>query len=324
MENLTFHFTGKLADEHMMNFYEAARFQYAASRLIVKLAQFRNDGKFTQKITSKSNKNIFLATQEDGSFDIGLIMPIVQSAQEAFISVPISTLLAYVFERIFGKTNDNDIVDALNAHASVVDNIGKISEGVSGNLSKALDIIRNDQEIKESLYSENRELLERRIAELERDAELVSGRGQLSRIDGVREQKLISMAAPLVSEMATALRKSADTLEIKYSKNGEDKRRILYMNQEMAHEIELATVDKDISLLLVNIVQYNKESGWGKLRAKIGSGIISFNVPSDIKDRMQQVILSAMDEDEIYIQAYFVRDRSGEPIRLIITGLIDL
>jgi hypothetical protein len=48
-ETLTFHFEGALADSHRMNFYESARFQYAAARLMVKLAQFRQRGRFVKK-----------------------------------------------------------------------------------------------------------------------------------------------------------------------------------------------------------------------------------------------------------------------------------
>jgi hypothetical protein len=59
-EKLTFHFEGGLADEHKLDFYEAARFQYAAARLVVKLSQFRARGNFVKKITNTSNQDIVL------------------------------------------------------------------------------------------------------------------------------------------------------------------------------------------------------------------------------------------------------------------------
>lgn len=102
-ENLVFHFRGSLADEHRLNFYEAARFQYAAARLAVKLAQFRSTGRFSQKITNNSNKDILLTTSKDGSFDISILIPLLPVAQEIFVNVPVSHLMSYVFERMIGK-----------------------------------------------------------------------------------------------------------------------------------------------------------------------------------------------------------------------------
>ena len=51
LERIRFHFEGGLSDHHHMNFYEAARFQYAAARLTAKLMQFRVHGRFTKRIT---------------------------------------------------------------------------------------------------------------------------------------------------------------------------------------------------------------------------------------------------------------------------------
>jgi len=94
--------------------------------------------------------------------------------------------------------------------------------------------------------------------------------------------------------------------------------------EHVTHEIELARVDKDITPLLVDIVQYNKETGWGKLRTKISNHPLSFSVPSDRKSSMQKQLLDAMDANETYIQTYIVRDKANEPIRFIIVGILEL
>jgi len=52
-EEIAFTFDGKIASQHRMDFYEAARFQYSASRLLVKLDYFRKNGEFPKKITYK-------------------------------------------------------------------------------------------------------------------------------------------------------------------------------------------------------------------------------------------------------------------------------
>jgi hypothetical protein len=58
MDQLLFHFQGGLADQNRMDFYEAARFQYAAARLSVKLDQFRRTGRFSKRVTESSRTNI--------------------------------------------------------------------------------------------------------------------------------------------------------------------------------------------------------------------------------------------------------------------------
>lgn len=322
-ERITFHFEGAMADNHTLNFYEAARFQYAAARLVVKLAQFRSRGNFVKKITNTSNQEVVLETHKDGSFDISILVPVLMVAQETFISVSITSLMSYIFERIVGKTSNSDIATALNTHEAVVKQIGHIDDNNTELINRALDIIQSDQIIKEDLHAKQRELLERRIAELTRERDMNSVSTQIGRIDGAREQKLISMASPLVSEMATALRRSADTLEI-VSEVGQtvNPQRILYLNQRMAEEIEVSAVDKDITAILGDIIQYNKETGWGKARLAISEQPLSFNIPSDIKGRLQNQLLMAMGRDKVYLQTYIVRDKASDPIRLIVVGII--
>ena len=321
-EKLTFHFEGSLADQHTLNFYEAARFQYAAARLIVKLTQFRSNGNFVQKITNNSNKDILLKTQKDGSFDISILIPIAMAAQEAFVSTSVTKLMSYVFERIVGKTSNSDVATALNSNAQIVEAIGKIDDNNTETINRALDIIQTDQRIKENLHAETKELLERRIAELTREQEMVQAQTQLSRIDAPREQKLIAMAAPLISEMATVLRRSANTLEIVNDTDVNSPRRILFLNRKMAEEIELSVVDQSITPILGDIIQYNKETGWGKTRLQISDSPLSFNVPSDIKEGLQSKILAAMGRDKIYLQTYIVRNKIAEPVRLIVVGVL--
>ncbi len=323
-QRITFHFEGSLADDHALNFYEAARFQYAAARLIVKLEQFRSKGSFVQKITNNSNQEILLQTQRDGSFDITVLVPILNAAKDSFLHVSIPNLMSYVFERIIGKTSDSDVAKALNTQDKVVEEFGRISENNTEILGKALDIIAKDQDTKDRMSREMTDVLSRRIAELTREKELQSSQVEIARIDTVREQRLIAMSAPLVSEMATALRRSADTLEVISDDDTSAPNNILFLNRAMATEIELSTVDKDITPILVDIIQYNKETGWGKARMKEVQSLLSFNVPSDMKSRIQPMLLSAMDRDKVYIQTYIVRNKVREPTRLIIVGILPL
>ena len=319
-ENIRFHFSGALADHHTLNFYEAARFQYAAARLIIKLAQFQETGRFSKRVTDRKNKDILLKAHREGSFEIDLLAEAVKAGAAAFISVPLTVLLTYVFERIFGKTSDDEILGVLNAQKDLVAKIGEIKANDNDAINNALEIIKNDQKIKEKMRVDERDLLQRRISELERERDLALYRGELSKIDDAREQKLISMSAPLISDMATPLRRSATSLQI--VSKGATSKTLLYMDREIAQEIELARVDEEITPIMADIFQYNKDTGWGKARVDLGDGVLSFNVPSDKKDRLQDQLMDAMKVEEVFLQTYIVRDRAMAPCRLIVVGIL--
>lgn len=324
-EKLVFEFDGALADEHRMNFYEAARFQYAAARLLVKLSQFRNTGRFTKNITDKSNVSITLESQQKGSFKINVDAPDavenLENGQNSFLNTPISNLLSYVSERIIAKTDDEELIAIINAHPVFAEKYGKIGAGDGKRLDLVIRDIIENEDLRSHIYPEAAETIERRISEVGREDGLNASRDQIARIDAPREQKLISMTAPLVSEMATALRRSANTMRVK-SIRKDRTTNVLYLNKRMAQEIETSNVDQDITPILGNIIQYNKETGWGKVRLQISPQPLSFAVPSDMKAQLQDQLLKQMGKDQVYLQVYIVRDQTGEPLRLIIAGIL--
>lgn len=325
-EKITFEFEGRLADQHKLNFYEAARFQYAAARLLVKLSQFRSTGKFRQKITNLSNVGVTLETQEEGSFRINVDAPEpvdVGTDDGLFVNLTLTDLLAYVSERVIAKSDDAELIALFNAHTEIVRRFGQISEADNEKIEEIVRSLIDDPELRALMYPETSELVERRVSELGRGERLMQSRGQIARIDGAREQKLISMAAPLITEMATALRKSADTLNIRSESRGVISN-VFFLNQSMAFEIESTKVDQEITPILGNIIQYNKETGWGKVRLSIATQPLSFSVPSDQKSSLQEILLSQMGRDQVYLQIYIVRDRAREPVRVIIAGILPL
>lgn len=171
-EKIVFHFEGSLADSHSLNFYEAARFQYAAARFVVKLLQFRASGSFVKKITNNTNSDILLETHSRGSFDISILIPIAMAAKDAFISTSASQLMSYVFERLVGKTPNNQIASVLNAQSEVVRQFGKINDNDTSTIMKALELIQHDQIVKDQMYRDNKETLQRLNAELVREREI--------------------------------------------------------------------------------------------------------------------------------------------------------
>jgi len=58
------------------------------------------------------------------------------------------------------------------------------------------------------------------------------------------------------------------------------------------------------------------------LKIENGKKIVSFSIPSDVLPRIKQTLIDNMKRDLFYLQTYFIRDRSGEVIRLIAVGIL--
>lgn len=317
-ENLTFHFEGSLADSHQMNFYEAARFQYAAARLLVKLAQFRKTGRFSQKISSKSNFDVNLRSQTDGSFNINVEDP-GQPKEDQFVNMTLADLVAYVSERVIEKLDEETLLRTSELQATKA----APPKEAAGHLINAIaSSVANGERNLEDVPDRIQRTVRRRVAEIYRDSRLLENKSSTSKIDTAREQKLIAMAAPLVSEMATALRRSAETLEVTSSAQGAS-RPVLFLDEKMASEIETAKVDTEITSLLCDVIQFNKDNGWGKLKIENGTLTVSFSIPYDLLPSIKQRLIDTMKRDQVYLQTYFVRDRGGQVIRLIVAGILD-
>ena len=314
-ENLIFHFEGALADEHQMNFYESARFQYAAARLLVKLSQFRSSGKFQQKISNKSNLDVRLASQSDGSFNINVEDSSQDASEEHFMDISLGDLIAYVSERVIEKLDEESLKNA--GAVSDKSDFGDELSAIDQNSEVAISTMKQAEELRVRTH----DLVKRRDAEISRESRMNESARSIARIDFARSQKLTAMSAPLISEMATALRRSANTLEVSSSISGKSEP-VLFLDQDMASEIETSIVDKEITTLLCDVIQFNKDNGWGKVKIENGTVTVSFNIPYDILPSIKQTLIETMKKDQVYLQTYFVRDRAGEVNRLIIAGIL--
>ncbi|MDD1452660.1 hypothetical protein NHF48_019785 [Sphingomonas sp. H160509] len=318
-ETLTFHFEGSLADEHTMNFYESARFQYAASRLMVKLAQYRKSGKFVKNISDKTNPDIRLLSQADGSFNIN-IEDANEPDAEDFVQVPLSDLIAYVSERIIEKLETNVIGKALSK-AGIIDADESETDDIE-DFDEAIEEYLETNGLTTSLNKKTKKLIQRRVAEAQREQVMLENEATIAKIDAESGQQLVAMAAPLLSEMAlVALRRSADTFEVRSSTYGRTKP-ILFLDRKMAQEIETAVVDDRITPILGDVIQFNKNNGWGKVEIEDGARTLSFNIPYDKLGAMKQNLIDQMKKDLVYLQTYFVRDQAQEVKRLIVVGIL--
>lgn len=320
-ERITFHFEGAQADDHRMNFYEAARFQYGAARLLVKLAQFRATGKFVDNISDKSNHDVELVAQSGGSFNYNVEE--TKPAADAFLNIALSDLVAYVAERVIEKLDEATMAKVvLPALDYEEDEDEAEDDGLEvAKIDDMAEAVLAGDKLTASLSPETSKIIKRRVAEVYRERRLSAAAKAIAKITEDQSQKLLAMAAPLIVEMGTALRKSANTLEITTQKRGPVKS-VLFLDRKMAREIETAAVDRVITPILGDITQFNKENGWGKLRIENGEKMVSFSIPSDVLPKIRQTIIDNMKNDLVYFKTYFVRDRAKKVKRLIVVGIL--
>lgn len=190
--------------------------------------------------------------------------------------------------------------------------------------SRTLNLLEDRITRGDEITDANSALYERLLAERERSAYL-EGRADLLRtITPEQDAKLVSMATPLLKDMGIALRASASSLVVTANDNEAQPRSIMFINRQMAREVDLERVDEQATLILVRIVQYNTETGWGKIRTEIHDGLLSFNVPSDIKARLRATILREMNRQDSYAECQFVRSTRGILLRAIIRSIVDI
>lgn len=326
-EEIEFAFKGKLADNHTLDFYEAGRFQYGASRLMVKLDQFRRTGRFPSRITYDNNTRILLESQDDGSFLISTIIPFLQAGGDAFLSTSLSSLWSYVADRVISKSDTASIQKALENQAQLTEVFNNQIAAQTNQNQQTLDMLQERIAAGDQLTAQTFGLYERLLAERERSARLEEHAALLNAITPDQDARLVAMATPLLKDMGVTLRNSAQTLTV-YSNDNEERRPIIFLNKKMADEIDTSRVDDQSTLILVRIIQYNIETGWGKLRTVEAEGLLSFNVPSDKKAAVQSELIDAMNRAgndlDTYVEALFVRTNSGLLKRMIVVAIHDL
>lgn len=326
-EQIEFSFRGKLADAHTLDFYEAGRFQYGAARLMVKLDRFRRTGRFPSRITDDQNTRILLRTQEDGSFLIGVLASFLQAGGDQFLSTSLSTLWSYVADRVLPKSNTDTIRLALENERELIQSFDRQAARQADQNEQTLGLLADRIGNGDRLTNTAFDLYERLLAERERAVRLEAEAAELRRIQPDQDAKLVSMASPLLKDMGVTLRSSASSLVIS-SNDNEVRRPIVYLNKRMADDVDTSVIDDRPTLILVRIIQYNVETGWGKLRTQEADGLLSFNVPSDRKADVQGELLDALDRGgnrlDTYVECLMVRSPTGLLQRMIILAVHDL
>ncbi|OWQ95194.1 hypothetical protein CDQ91_14885 [Sphingopyxis witflariensis] len=266
---------------------------------------------------------IDLRPYEVGSFVIEVVAPALAAAAPLLIELPLSSLWTYVVERVFRPVEDDNLRQALSTQRELLELFENRIAGQEQLMQRTLDLLMETRARGEALSDQNNELYERLLAETTRRAYLEGRQDELRQISDEQDARLMKMATPLLKEMSVPLRRSAQRAKILV---GDEKGQIpiLSANRMQIEEVELSVVDPEIQVVLIGIVQYNKETGWGRFRNPEWNGLASFSVSADRKDRLRRDLLEAMDLPETYVSAYYVKTPQGENLRLIVVDIVDI
>lgn len=300
-EEIQFRFDGRLAAHHEMNFYEASRFQYAAARLLVKMAKFRQGDVTVKKITNVSNVDIRLKTIQDGSFNINVED---FSKKDSDVNLSLSDVMSFVADRIVPKFDDD------------FKNLSSLDDK---------NHLKSKQILKSSGLDDDQ--ASRVISDSFRRERINESSHVFRSIDEFSTAKIVASSAPLFKQMATAFRKSAKSLEILDVTDGIE-RSIVYLDKDVVDGIELAFVDDKLTEIFCNIIQFNKDNGFGKIKFFVSSNhefksTVSFMVPYNRLGELWHKIVAGMNSSEIPLKGYLVRDSSNDIVRMVVVDIGD-
>jgi hypothetical protein len=343
MSSIKFQFTGGMADNHEMNFYEAGRFQYGAARFIYTLERFRQDGKVVNRLSSRVNADIRIKAPQQGSFVQEIIFFAAPVIAEASIQCSFEALFAYVWNLILPTNKASDIAVALAKQEVEREKqrtlqeverteqtrlMAEVANNSNATTQQALEILNyavtNGITIANEDYRLSREdvlaIRDEAVSNLDREKIIKENQVHLNSISPETERKLASQLRKSVNDLALPLRGSARNLNITQSNT--ENRNIATLNAESARAIS-EEIESDLTISIrTSIKSYDVETGYGKLRFGEQQKPVTFRVPTASKDILRSKILSAMDQEDVLVSAYEVKDTYGTVIRLILDNIL--
>lgn len=237
MEAITFVFSGGMADDEELNFYEAGRFQYGAARFIYTLEKFRQQGRVAARLTAFVKADIRVKAPKPGSFVQDIIILALPAIAECAIRVPLDAMIAYVWDLLLPSTKPQDAVVELaklelarEAERTAQEKertrqtllIKDIVTAGSATTAQALNFVKGVIADKEAGAKDMQHISDENINHLMQELDCVNEREilikenyeELSKIDLTLQRKLTRQMRNSVRNMALPLRSSATYLSV--------------------------------------------------------------------------------------------------------------
>jgi hypothetical protein len=283
---------GADAERNVLDLYDAGRALYGVARFIYTLENFRVSGIVVEHATSARAK-FELLTPRPGSFTFGIEHVVAAIGPEnaaKILKVPLSAMVAWISKRMTGdKKSDVDPVLRQSVELER-EKTTQITVAVEAMRDVAVAAIQANQ------------ASERRQSALIRRYER-----ELSEIPEPQVRALESKLRPSLIDMARPTSSSASYMSL--SVNREEP--ILYMDEQTAENLKGNLIDNLPELTSARFIQYNVETGWGKVRLPWRMAPYRFMVHPLLRPSANSQILAAMDKEGAWVWFYTVRDKSG-------------
>ena len=339
-ERIRLRYTGGLAENGRLHFYEYSRSQYATARLIATVEHFRRTGETPQKISSKSYVDIFVETPERGSF-IETIEVAVETGVATFVSAQLSSVLSLVWDSIiFRRTEtESDIVEIARIRLAEetertkqseleterIRELRQIVESGAATTQQALKLIEDAMRSPSTALGragiDQRRLLdaeEQLIGEGVREATLAADRSELEKIDPTRLAKLTSRVRSIVPDMGLPLKRSAEKLEIYQDSSREP---IVVLDEKSISLLSSRTVDENIVKIFGRVKSYDRDRRIGKISSSQLDRVLNFIVAPQSELILLPLVLKAMTVNEVVIDCQQIIDKSGLPTSSILVDI---
>lgn len=345
MDKIQFRFTGGMADNNEMNFYEFGRFQYGAARFIYTLENFRQKGRVLQKLRTRVNTDIRVKAATQGSFIQEAIIasaPAIPSAVDYVINCSFEALYAYIWDKILPTSKGEELAvemskqETLRAeqrtlqdreHTEQMRIMAQISRDGFATTQQSLAVLQNKITNPQptttiinnihidlpTLKKYEQEL----ISDLARKQLINDNRQALNQITPEMERKLTSQLRKSFTDMVKPLKSSAHNMEISGGSSSHSPVKLASIDEETALKITSEREDDNLTTVRGSIKSYDVETYYGKLRFSTLEKPISFNIRSIDRETTHLKVRQAMlnDDEFVWLKIYLIRDVYGTPIR---------
>lgn len=325
---LTFRFDGGDAEDHQLDIYDAARFQYGAARFIYTLEVLRQKGKVPQRIVRDSIKADFrIGAAEPRCFLQSVIAVAAPVIADTYIKVSIEQMIAFAFETMFPrKLNDQAAAElAVALSEQETERWRLMLEKDRLNANERSELIACIRELAHSArVPEERRIDASKIVANDEAAEvrarLIAESGEeFQKVSYENKQELIAINRRQMSEMGLPLKRSADTLSILTGSTDEP---IRQMDLADVVYLEGNKKDDEPTEMVGTIKSWDKETGWGKWRNADQGQPISFLVRARDRETVKDRVLDKMKENELWVRFIVVRDPNRVPKYMVFDSFV--
>ncbi len=338
---LTFRFTGRMASEGQLNFYEAGRFYYAAARSVYLIEEYRLSRRVLGRLTKKINADIRIGSPEKGSFLVNVIVNAAPVLQDPLVQLSLETLYTHIVGRYFPAVSaTSDAVKLAQEQTKQTEALVRLSEQETKRLEMykelsmtSINAVSEMAKRTSSLYEELvrlpsetdttdlklKSVVDELKAALNREETVSSSVNELVSIEDQR--KLESHLVNAIKDLALPLRTSANSLQV-FTNNNDNA--LVHIDEFGIDRIQDDFPDDRHTMLRGRVKSLDRETGYGKIRVfdKNIQGALNFRIPGGIENKYWGEIVNSLNKGEISASFQIYRDRNGVPSRLIFDKII--